>query len=285
MEGRTPTQQQVLDPSDALTGVGVVAIPPPPGDAPHQPTSFFNSPTTQPTEDTPAPQTTTRSPPQPQPPPQTHHEPDILKTKPFPHSSTRDLPPPNIVPPFTVTRTASSSSVSASARVHIETPFSRFSLRQGADDAQAPALPAPHLRPSLLKLAAQAMTDRARRQSRRTRSVASNDKATLVRRQPPSPPPNLPVSLLTKTHSMERLLTGYANFRSFFLVPRFRATLKQDRRQTQTQKFRDNETSSTPTTIVDSESLCSGKTHALLAADTQTDCRSFHACIPQLSDR
>ncbi|XP_064096642.1 mucin-5AC-like [Macrobrachium nipponense] len=51
--------------------------------------------------------------------------------------------------PFTVSRT--STSVSASSRVRIETPLVQISLNQGGID-----LPAPHLRPSLLRLAAQA---------------------------------------------------------------------------------------------------------------------------------
>ncbi|XP_063607393.1 mucin-2-like isoform X2 [Penaeus indicus] len=55
--------------------------------------------------------------------------------------------------PFTVSRT--STSVSASSRVHIQTPLAQISLRQGVD---ASALPAPHLRPSLLRLAAQAQS-------------------------------------------------------------------------------------------------------------------------------
>ncbi|XP_047476479.1 LOW QUALITY PROTEIN: mucin-2-like [Penaeus chinensis] len=55
--------------------------------------------------------------------------------------------------PFTVSRT--STSVSASSRVHIQTPLAQISLRQGVD---ASVLPAPHLRPSLLRLAAQAQS-------------------------------------------------------------------------------------------------------------------------------
>ncbi|XP_068234899.1 mucin-2-like [Palaemon carinicauda] len=53
--------------------------------------------------------------------------------------------------PFTVSRT--STSVSASSRVRIETPLLQISLNQGGFD-----LPAPHLRPSLLRLAAQAQS-------------------------------------------------------------------------------------------------------------------------------
>ncbi|XP_066972023.1 LOW QUALITY PROTEIN: mucin-2-like [Macrobrachium rosenbergii] len=53
--------------------------------------------------------------------------------------------------PFTVSRT--STSVSASSRVRIETPLVQISLNQGGID-----LPAPHLRPSLLRLAAQAQS-------------------------------------------------------------------------------------------------------------------------------
>ena len=61
------------------------------------------------------------------------------------------LPAP---PPFTVVsrRTTSSTSVSASSRVHIQTPISQFSLNHGGGSQQHPA---PHLRPSLLRLAAQ----------------------------------------------------------------------------------------------------------------------------------
>ncbi|KAK7056582.1 hypothetical protein SK128_015614, partial [Halocaridina rubra] len=53
--------------------------------------------------------------------------------------------------PFTVSRT--STSVSASSRVRIQTPLAQISLNQGFDPS---VLPAPHLRPSLLRLAAQA---------------------------------------------------------------------------------------------------------------------------------
>ena len=53
--------------------------------------------------------------------------------------------------PFTVSRT--STSVSSSSRVHIQTPFAQISLNQGVDPS---ILPAPHLRPSLLRLAAEA---------------------------------------------------------------------------------------------------------------------------------
>nr|XP_045602280.1 mucin-2-like isoform X1 [Procambarus clarkii] len=53
--------------------------------------------------------------------------------------------------PFTITRT--STSVSASSRVRIQTPLAQISFNQGVDPS---VLPAPHLRPSLLRLAAEA---------------------------------------------------------------------------------------------------------------------------------
>ena len=67
-------------------------------------------------------------------------------------TSTVGRSPPQI--PFTVVsrRTTSSTSVSASSRVHIQTPISQFSLNQGSGSRKHPA---PHLRPSLLRLAAQ----------------------------------------------------------------------------------------------------------------------------------
>ncbi|XP_042878854.1 mucin-5AC-like isoform X2 [Penaeus japonicus] len=162
---------QVLDPTHALMGApdpssdltGTSEAPSPSPTPPSLPPPAPPGPSSSPSEPQASPQTQSQSQPPPQPLP-----------LPLPTSS----PPPPVIPPgvtasstrmststsssvtaaysfpplpFTVSRT--STSVSASSRVHIQTPLAQISLRQGVDPS---ALPAPHLRPSLLRLAAQA---------------------------------------------------------------------------------------------------------------------------------
>ena len=74
---------------------------------------------------------------------------------PLPNTSSKPLFSfPTLAAPFKVSKTVSTTSVSASARVHIKTPLAQIKFDQGIGHYN-PALPAPHLRPSLLKFAAQ----------------------------------------------------------------------------------------------------------------------------------
>ena len=108
-------------------------------------------------------------------------------------------PPP---PPFTVVsrRTTSSTSVSASSRVHIQTPISQFSLNQGRSSQKHPA---PHLRPSLLRLAAQ---------GKKALDIETLETPKELRNppeEPSSPHPSIP---LTRTPP--------ANFKDVLRLPR-----------------------------------------------------------------
>ncbi|KAG7164466.1 U-scoloptoxin(01)-Cw1a-like 6, partial [Homarus americanus] len=132
---------QVLDPTVALMGASdpptvppatsEVTTPSPPPAAPSQP----------------QPQPTSSPPPPVIPPGVTASTTRMSTSTSSSVTSAYSFPPL----PFTVSRT--STSVSASSHVRIQTPLAQISLQQGVDHS---VLPAPHLRPSLLRLAAEA---------------------------------------------------------------------------------------------------------------------------------
>lgn len=202
--------------------------------------------------------------------------------------------------PLIITRTASSTSVSASARVHIQTPLSRFSYRQGTDPSHTP-LPAPHLRPSLLKLAAQSMSKakerkRSRRHKRATKENDSNNSIITIsnehntNRLSSSRHPFLPISVLYNLLSFilkpqvlqpsTFTLNNQQVYGSDIFEPRFRNALKHALGQTHRQITVLKSDKETPTR--DANPLCSGITNAAsLVVEVESGCQFLHLCLPQ----
>lgn len=165
--------------------------------------------------------------------------------------------------PFTITRTASSTSMSSSARVQVKTPLSHFSLRQGPD-RDIPPLPAPHLRPSLLKHAAHLMAKKTQKR-RQARSIY--DIHTSMQ------------TLSTNTYK-ERNKPRDLYFRYRLFVPSYRFSLKRDHRPTERRLFRDH-----LTVQMDAPSICKGMNNAIFYSHPEYGCKQYNLCIPQYSLR